>query len=174
MLETLISSKTRIKLLLRFFLNPDSNAYLRGLAEEFNESTNAIRLELNRLEESGMLQSVMQGNRKVFRANTKHPIFSEVRQLVMKHTGLQQIINRVIKRLGNIQEVYLTGDMALGLPSDEVNLIIIGNPDEDYLTSLVNRVKRMISKKINYTLFSKAQASGQNFDTKGFLLLWNG
>ena len=55
MIETLISSKTRIKLLLKFFLNSNTTAYLRSLESEFGESTNAIRIELNRLEEAGML-----------------------------------------------------------------------------------------------------------------------
>ena len=53
MIETLISSKTRIKLLLKFFLNSNTTAYLRGLEEEFGESTNSIRLELNRFEKAG-------------------------------------------------------------------------------------------------------------------------
>ena len=57
MLDSLITSKTRIKLLLKFFLNSSMKAYLRGLAEEFGESTNAIRLELNHLEEAGLLKS---------------------------------------------------------------------------------------------------------------------
>ena len=50
MLDSLITSKTRIKLLLKFFLNTSTHAYLRGLADEFGESTNALRLELNHLE----------------------------------------------------------------------------------------------------------------------------
>lgn len=57
MIEALISSKTRIKLLLKFFLNSSNRAYLRGLEEEFGESTNAIRLELNKLEKAGMVSS---------------------------------------------------------------------------------------------------------------------
>jgi NTP pyrophosphatase (non-canonical NTP hydrolase) len=46
-LDALITSKTRVKMLLKFFTNGTSSAYLRGLAEEFGESTNAIRHELN-------------------------------------------------------------------------------------------------------------------------------
>ncbi len=74
MLETLISSKTRIKLLLKFFLNSKTTSYLRGLESEFGDSTNAIRLELNRLEKAGMLTAFMQGNKKMFTANTDHPL----------------------------------------------------------------------------------------------------
>ena len=75
MLETLISSRTRIKLLLKFFLNAQSKGYLRSLEHEFGESTNAIRLELNKFEEAGMLSSESEGNKKVYRANPKHPLF---------------------------------------------------------------------------------------------------
>ena len=54
MLDSLITSKTRVKLL-KFFMNPETRSYLRSLAEEFGESTNAVRVELNRLEKAGIL-----------------------------------------------------------------------------------------------------------------------
>ena len=69
MLETLISSKTRIKLLLKFFLNGNTRSHLRALETEFRESSNAIRLELNRFEDAGMLVSNSEGNKKLFQAN---------------------------------------------------------------------------------------------------------
>ena len=71
MIETLISSKTRIKLLMKFFLNSKTTAYLRGLEGEFGESTNAIRLELNKLEKAGMLSSFSKGNKKMWRWHGK-------------------------------------------------------------------------------------------------------
>jgi DeoR/GlpR family transcriptional regulator of sugar metabolism len=81
MLEALITSKTRIKLLLKFFLNPSTSAHLRGLATEFNESSNAIRLELNRLEDAGMLTTVSEGNKKLFQVNKKHALFNSYNKL---------------------------------------------------------------------------------------------
>ena len=68
MIETLISSKTRVKLLLKFFLNSRTTAYLRSLESEFGESTNAIRIELNKLENAGMLRATLNGNKKYFQA----------------------------------------------------------------------------------------------------------
>ncbi|MCF8360467.1 MAG: hypothetical protein K9H26_17070 [Prolixibacteraceae bacterium] len=92
MLESLITSKTRIKLLLKFFLNSNTTAYLRNLATEFGESTNAIRQELNRFEDSGLLTSKINGNKKMFRANTGHPFFPEINKLLLKHSGIDKII----------------------------------------------------------------------------------
>lgn len=83
MLENLITSKTRIKLLLKLFLNSQTTAYLRNLETEFGESTNAIRQELNRFEKAGLITSETEGNKKVFKANTGHPFFPEINKLLM-------------------------------------------------------------------------------------------
>ena len=71
MLDTLITSKTRIKLLLKFFSNKSNSAYLRSLAEEFGKSTNSVRIELNRLAEAGLLESEPSGNTVLYKANTQ-------------------------------------------------------------------------------------------------------
>jgi hypothetical protein len=114
MLESLITSKTRIKLLLKFFLNSNTSAHLRGLESEFGESTNGIRLELNRFEHAGLLSSHLEGNRKLYAANVKHPLFTDIQNLVHKHVGLDQLIDKVILRLGKVEKVYLTGAFARG------------------------------------------------------------
>jgi hypothetical protein len=71
--------------MVKFFLDPKTTGYLRGLEEEFGDSTNAIRLELNRFESIGLLNSYFEGNRKYFKANPKHPIYPEVNGMVKKH-----------------------------------------------------------------------------------------
>ena len=88
MLNALITSKTRIKLLLKFFINPDNTGYLRGLAKEFSDSTNAVRKELNKLEEAGYLNVLEEVDRKkVFQANTTHPLFKTIQKLVRSSVG---------------------------------------------------------------------------------------
>src|SRR5512138_2556280 len=103
MLDTLITSKTRVKLLLKFFLNSNSRSYLRNLETEFGESTNAIRLELNRFEKAGLLISGMEQNRKVFRANTRHPLYPDINNLIRKYVGFDQIIDKVVQNIGGLE-----------------------------------------------------------------------
>ena len=110
MLETLITSKTRIKLLLKFFLNSNSSAYLRNLENEFKESTNAIRVELVRFEKAGLLKSWNKGNKKLFSANTEHPLFPAINSLIMNHIGFDRIIDTVIEKLGQVKYVFVVGD----------------------------------------------------------------
>jgi hypothetical protein len=155
MLEALITSRTRIKLMLKFFLNSDSTAYLRSLEPEFGESTNAIRVELNRFEAAGLLTTDNDRNKKIYRANTAHPLFSDINSLVRKYVGMDEVINKVINHLGEPYEVYLTGDLASGMDSRELSLIIVGDLiDHDYLESLTKKAQKLISRKIRYIVFT--------------------
>ena len=149
MLDTLIQSKTRLKLLLRFFLNPDSSAYLRGLAQEFDESTNAVRVELNRFEEAGLIQGHKEGNKKMYQVNTNFPMFNELQKIAFKHFGIDQIIEQVIEKLGDVEAVYLTGDLARGLDTNVVDVTLIGGDiDNSYRARLVKKAEELVGRKI--------------------------
>ncbi len=175
MIETLISSKTRIKLLLKFFLNSNTTAYLRSLQGEFGESTNGIRVELNKLESAGMLSSRHVGNKKVFQANTKHPLFKEINSILMKYVGLDSIIENVVERLGAVEQVYLAGEFCKGLDSQVVDLIFVGDIDKTYLLNLVDRAEELIKRKIRYLVYAADEGpviDWNQFDPKP-LLLWS-
>ncbi len=166
MLDTLITSKTRVKLLLKFFLNSKTSSYLRNLETEFGESTNSIRLELNKFEVAGLLTTSTSGNKKVFKANTKHPMFSDIQNILMKYTGLDKIVEQVIRRLGNVEAVYLVGDLAKGLDSPIIDLIFVGNIDKTYLLNLTEKAEKLIHKKIRFVTFSS-----QEFESEKITLL---
>ncbi|MEO7174668.1 MAG: ArsR family transcriptional regulator [Saprospiraceae bacterium] len=164
MIETLISSKTRIKLLLKFFLNSNTTAYLRNLESEFGESTNSIRLELNRLEGAGFITSKSAGNKKIFQANPKHPLFGEIHNILLKHLGLDHIIEEVIMRLGKVEKVYLAGSFSKGIDSKVIDLIIIGDIDSTYLIHLIDKAERMIHRKISYLLYQSQEWNAEYLD----------
>lgn len=172
MLETLISSRTRIKLLLKFFLNPRSTAYLRGLAEEFNESTNAIRVELNRFEEAGMLVTESQGNKKVYKANNQHPLFRDLQNLIIKYIGIDQIIEIVISRMGHLDKMYLIGDYAKGKDTGIIDIAFIGEVDKKYLVNLVSKAEQLISRKIRFLTYTSEEWSMKKAEHDKHLLLW--
>jgi len=174
MLETLISSKTRVKLLLKFFLNSNATSYLRSLESEFGESTNGIRLELNRFEEAGMLSSCTKGNKKVFQANTEHPLFDEVHSILLKYVGLDKIVENVVERMGDVSKVYLVGEFSKGIDSQIIDLLFIGNIDKKYLIKLIDKSEKLIKRKIRYIIYSEEESldiDWSKFDPKP-LLLW--
>jgi hypothetical protein len=170
MIETLISSKTRIKLLMKFFLNSSNSAYLRGLEDEFQESTNSIRIELNRLEQAKMLVSSMQGNKKLYKANILHPLFDEVKNIVRKHLGIDVLIDNIIKNLGNLERAYLAGSLALGLDSNTISVVLIGDINESYLQAIIAKSEKLTKRKVQYELLPAG--SSYNDVEAGSMLLW--
>jgi len=175
MLEALITSKTRIKLLLKFFLNSNNTGYLRSLEPEFGESTNAIRQELNRFEDAGLLNSEIEGRKKIFKANTAHPLFPELNSLLMKYVELDEIIERVILNLGKLEKVYLVGELAKGKNSDVIDLWFVGEKlDGQYLEKLVKRAKEFIQRKLNYSILTNQALEEKllNYNNNELLLLW--
>ncbi|HZK07438.1 MAG TPA: ArsR family transcriptional regulator [Bacteroidales bacterium] len=175
MIDALITSRTRIKLITRFFLNANAKAHLRGLATEFGESSNAIRLELNRFEKAGLLTSSKDGIKKVFQANTDHPLFSDLHSILLKHLGFDQIIQKVIDGLGDIRRVYVTGDYANGIDAEAIELLFVGNVvDEKYLAELVRKAERLIHRVINYLVHTETEEREFLTDKEDteYLLLW--
>jgi predicted nucleotidyltransferase len=175
MLGTLITSKTRIKLLLKFFLNANNTGYLKNLEQEFEDSSNGIRVELNKFEEAGLLHSETVGNKKIFKANQKHPLFNDIRSIILKYSGVDQIIETIINRLGNVSSVYLIGSLAKGLESNSIDLILIGDVNKEYLIQLIDKAEPIVGKKISYVIYQpqEFQANNSKILNKEHLLIWN-
>ena len=148
MIDSLITSKTRIKLLIRFFLNPDSRSYLRELANEFGESTNSVRLELNRLSDAGLLVSNEEGRSKFYKANKDHPLYSEIQSIVKKTLGLDQLVERLTSQLGDLKQAFLVGDYAKGIDSGLIDLVLVGDVDKEQAEKLTQKIEKIINRKI--------------------------
>ena len=148
MLDSLITSKTRVKLLLKFFLNQGNKAYLRGLEEELGENSNAIRVELNRLTKAGLLESSNEGRQKFYQANSNHPLFPELNSVVKKYLGIDQLIESILNNLGKVELAFITGDYARGKDSGIIDLTLVGEIKKDYLNKLVEKTEALIKRKI--------------------------
>lgn len=173
MLESLITSQTRIKLLVRFFLNQSNHGYLRGLAEEFKESSNAIRLELNRFERAGLLVSFLTGNKKIYKANENHPLAKDIHSIVLKYVGIDHAIEEVIRSMGNLKEAWVTGDFAVGKDNKFVNILLIGKEiNKSALSQLTVKAEAMISHKISCRTILPEEKQQYLSQEKAGLLLW--
>ncbi|MBK7627186.1 MAG: ArsR family transcriptional regulator [Bacteroidales bacterium] len=176
MIGTLITSQTRIKLLKKFFLNSSTRAHLRGLESEFGESSNSIRIELNRFEEAGLLNSLRDGNKKIYQANRSHPLFKDIHDIILKEAGIDRVIEKVIHRLGNLLSVYLVGDFARGKDSKVIELILIGDSiDREYLAKKVSQAEELVGRKVSYTILNSIEADRELglYKPADLLPLWN-
>ncbi len=161
--------------MLKFFLNPHTTSYLRGLAEEFDESTNAVRLELNRLEGAGMLISHPDGNKKIYQANTHHPLYNEINGIVRKHLGIDKLVLNIIERLGDLEQAYLSGPFANGQDAPIIDLVLVGQLEVNYLTQLIVKAEKLIDRRIRYIHYTAEQWNKgviEDFQ-KAPLLIWD-
>ena len=163
MLNKLITSKTSLRLLIKFFINQANSGYLNGLASELKESTNSIRKELNHLSEAGYLEKFKDQNKVAYKANTNHPLFEILQKVVYKHLGLEEIIERVLERMGPVQKILLVGDYAKGLDSGTIDIVLIGNKlNTQYIQALEEKVEKLIERKVNFSLAFKPNTNQKN------------
>jgi len=149
MLDSLITSKTRIKLLVKFFVTATNSGHLRGLATEFNESSNAIRKELNHLSEAGYLEKKEISNKISYQANIKHPMFTLIQQLVHKYLGLDVLVEEILERMGSIAVIELRGAYAKGVDSGVIEVNIIGEEiNTVYTQSITPKIEEIISRNV--------------------------
>lgn len=161
--------------MLKFFLNDSYSSYLRQLESEFGESSNAIRVELNRFEDAGLLRSYTDGNRKYYQAQTSHPLYKDIHNLILKYVGIDQVIDQVVHKLGDLDRVFLQGDFAEGRDNGTINFIFVGeNLDSDYLFRLVGKAEKLIKRKVDYLVMGKKEFSERATISgeKRVLLLW--
>lgn len=170
----LISSKTRIKLLVRFFFNPAIRSYLRELSKEFDLSTNAVREELNQLTKTNLLKSEKNGRNVYYTANPDHPLFPELKSMVSKVIGLDQVIDGIVTRLGHLEAAYLLDDYAEGKDTGIIDLLLIGNINQYHLNDLSKKTERYIKRKIRSLVLSEDEYNDLGPTLKGrpHLLIW--
>lgn len=155
MLESIITSKTRLNLLVKFFVNIANKGYLNSLANEFGESTNSVRKELNNLTDSGYLIKKENNNKVIYSANVNHPMFDILQSIVRKHLGIEDIITRLLSNIGQIKKIVLLGDYARGIDSGLIDVLIVGKKiNKDYLDKIQPKIEKEINRKINFMISS--------------------
>lgn len=156
MLEELITSKTRLRLLIKFFVSQANKGYLNGLATEMGESTNGIRKELNHLQKAGYLSKIKVNNKVEYKANTNHPLFETLSRIVYKHLGLEDLVEKVLERMGELDKIILVGEYAKGNDSGLIEVFLIGQDlNMNYISNLENKIEDLIGRKVSFYLASK-------------------
>ena len=174
LLSSLISSKTRVKILMRLFFNPGTRAYLRELAKEFNVSTNAVREELNQLTRTNLLKSERNGRNVFYQANADHALFPELKSMVSKVMGIDRVIDGIVSRLGDLERAYLIDDYAEGKDTGIIDILLVGEIDQYQLNDLSRKTERYIKRKIRTLSLSRAELDEflPDLRKRPHLLIW--
>jgi predicted transcriptional regulator len=160
---------------MRFFLNPKARSYLRELAKEFNVSTNAVRGELNQMAQTHLLKTEKNGRNVFYSANTEHSLFPELQSMVQKVMGIDQVIDGIVQRLGNLEKAYLIDDYAEGKDSGIIDLVLVGDIDSYHLNDLSRKTERYVGRKIRILILSRNEYEQHQstFQNRPFLVLWD-
>ena len=156
MLESLITSKTRLRLLIKFFLNITNKGHLNSLTNEFGESTNSVRKELNNLSSAGYLEKHSENNKVIYKANASHPLFQIIQKIVHKHLGIEELLETVYNNIGDVKKVVLLGDYAKGIDSGLIEVLIVGKDiNKKYLDEIAPKIEKKIKRNVNFVISSK-------------------
>lgn len=170
----IITSKMRIRILMRLFLNPERKAFLRELTDEFKASPSHIKDELDQMSKAGLLTSRKKGRQVLFSANQKHPVFGELHSMVKKALGMDKILESIISRLGNLKKALLIDDYAEGKDTGIIDLLLIGDIAQENLRDLTQKTEKYIDRKIRTLVLAEDEYErlSSNLAKRPQFILW--
>lgn len=159
MLELLIPSQTRIKLLTLFLMNPGREYYIREIERLTGENYAAIHSELANLESVGLLSKMRKGNQVFFSVNQDFFLYHELQQIVLKTEGVGRVLREQIGEMQGISCIFIYGSYAAGRPglTSDIDVFIVGDVDEDAILTAITEAEGKLGREINYTLMRKQE-----------------
>lgn len=160
LLEDLIISRVRVKMLTLFLTNPNMIFHVRDIVRKVGEEINAVRRELAHLEKGGMLVKEQRANRLFYNFRKEYPLYYELMELIAKTSGLGWDIVKNKAKLGKIKFAMLSGRFVRGLPhkgTNDVDLLIVGSVVLPELSQLVKNEEVRKERELNYTVMTEEE-----------------
>lgn len=167
-------SKLREDLLTLYFTNTEKKYYLRELERMLKHSVANIRRELLRLEEAGLFLREDRGNQVYYYLNKSFPLFDEFKSIIFKTFGVPQVLRNILGSLKDkdIDHAFLYGSFAKKEEREDsdIDLLIIGEVNEDELIEKLNEIEQKLQREINYSIYSKEEFQTQKEKRNPFIL----
>lgn len=155
MLERLLTSRVRVKLLTLFVTHPAEAFYIRQISRITGETYNNVRLELKNLSELGLIREERRANATYYKTNGEHFLFPELKLLILKTEAIGDRLREALSPFGDIRVAFIYGSTAKGteLASSDIDLMVIGDVDLDTLHRTIDDIEEELGRTVNYTLF---------------------
>jgi len=156
MLQDIIISEVRVKILKVMLPDPEKPYHVRALVRAVDTEINAVRRELDRLSKIGLLRKRPSGNRLYYSVDTSSPIYPELLSLIAKEEGIGVDIIKNVKKLGDVHFAILSRAFSRSVKRSvlDVDLFLVGTIKLDVLGEIVERHQRKIGSEINYSVLS--------------------
>ena len=108
---------------------------------------------MNNLSSAGYLKKYSQNNKVIYKANVSHPLFKIIQRLVRKHVGIEDILESIYDRIGEVKKIIILGDYAKGIDSGLIEVLIVGNNiNKKYLDEITLKIEKNINRKVNFVI----------------------
>lgn len=157
MLKDLFVSEVRIKILRLLLPNPNEQYHIRAIVRAVDAEINAVRRELLKLHNIGLLRKRQSGNRIYYKTDTSNAYYYDLLSLISKDIGVSGYILGNLKQLGNIKFAVLSKSFLKGRKSTvlDVDLFIVGSVNLEVLKRIIETAERSLHNEINYTVMSE-------------------
>lgn len=165
-------TKNRAELLKLFFTNPDRAFYMQEIGRILEKKPGIFQRTLNNLVSEGILESEYKANARYFKVNRSYPLFKELKNIVFKTVGIKGSIGDVLKEAGDIKMAFIYGSYAKAKENylSDIDIIIIGTPNEDELVKRLDRLEEKLQRDINYKLYTLNEFKKDVRESEPFVL----
>ncbi len=159
MLEDLFTSKVRVDMLKLFLLDVEEEYYVREITRAVGTEINAVRRELQNLEDLKLVEKWRRGNRLYYKIVADHPFYDPLLVLIAHEAGLGGLIVKHKRKLGNIKYAFIAKALPKGrVPSeDDVDLVLVGDINVEVLKQYVRKAEKEHDHEINYMVLSETE-----------------
>lgn len=165
-------SRLRRKLLSYFFTNPQARLYLREVAVLLKEDAGNLSKELVTLENIGIFNSHFSGKQKYFSLNQQYPLYKELKSVVFKTIGIEGSLKELLAKIDRLKVAFIYGSFAEGKEnsSSDIDLFLVGSPDEDSLMGKIDSLERRLGREINYNIYPEKEFKEKLRRKDGFMI----
>lgn len=159
-LNDIITSKVRIKILELFFSNPNEMYHVRGIVREIGEEINAVRRELGKLEEGGLIKKEARGNRVYYFLREDYGMYGDLIAIIAKTKGLGASIITNKGKIGKPIYVMFSGRFARHKKrkkDDDVDILVVGDVTLPELATIIRAEESKRKHEINYTVMTREE-----------------
>ena len=164
-------SKARQAIFRLYFTNPEKSFYLRELERELGTPVSILRKELVSLEKEGLFSSSRQGNLLYYSLNKEYPLYNEIKSIVFKTVGIQGTLSKVLMGIEGIEAAFIYGSYAKSASNakSDIDLFILGNPDEDILVKKIDSLEKSLNREINYSIYTRTDFEKKKKEKDSFV-----
>lgn len=164
--------RIRREILTTLLLHPDDEWYQSDLARHLNTRPSSLTRELRDLTEAGIIRRRASGRRSYYQADTRSPLFPELRGLIQKTTGVVSTLRSTLERFQDrIRAAFIFGSVASGIEhtTSDIDLVVIGDVGLRDLAIPLRDAQKHLAREINASVYSPQEFAERSIREDSFL-----